>query len=86
MYYIYANLYNLNALRKIRYTIILYGIINKFKIKKYCRGLNTFHFRPHCGEAGSTDHLVCAYFLAEGINHGITLEKSPVLKYLYYIK
>lgn len=34
IYYIYANLYSLNLLRK-------------------KRNLNTFTFRPHCGEAGS---------------------------------
>ena len=28
------------------------------------RGLNTFDFRPHCGEAGNIDHLACAYLLA----------------------
>ena len=52
----------------------------------HCRGLNTFDFRPHCGEAGSVDHLACAFLVAEGINHGIVLESSPVLKYLYYLK
>ena len=34
IYYIYANLYSLNLLRK-------------------KRNLNTFTFRPHCGEAGN---------------------------------
>lgn len=67
IYYIYANLYSLNALRKER-------------------GLNTFMFRPHCGEAGNIDHLATAFLMADGINHGIQLNKSPVLTYLYYLK
>jgi len=66
-YYIWANIYNLNYLRKIR-------------------GLNSFAFRPHAGEAGSSEHLMAAYLLADGINHGIKLEKAPVLQYLYYLK
>lgn len=39
--------------------------------------MSTFEFRPHCGEAGSPDHLVAAYLLSEKINHGIVLRKSP---------
>jgi AMP deaminase len=66
-YYIYANLYSLNALRQ-------------------SRGLNTFKFRPHCGEAGDIDHLATAYLISDGINHGLELNKSPVLTYLYYLK
>jgi AMP deaminase len=66
-YYIYANLYNINNLRK-------------------ARNLNTFAFRPHCGEAGSIDHLATAYLTAHSINHGIELQNSPVLQYLFYLK
>ena len=32
------------------------------------------------------DHLASAFLVAEGINHGIVLESSPVLTYLYYLK
>ena len=46
-YYLYANIYNLNVLRKER-------------------GLNTFTFRPHCGESGSIDHLATAFMTSEG--------------------
>ncbi|CAD8175933.1 unnamed protein product [Paramecium pentaurelia] len=67
IYYIYANLYTLNALRQ-------------------QRGLNTFKFRPHCGEAGNVDHLATAYLVSDGINHGLELQKSPVLQYLFYLK
>lgn len=39
------------------------------------RGLNTFQFRPHCGEAGAVTHLVTAYMVAENISHGLLLRK-----------
>jgi AMP deaminase len=35
------------------------------------KGLNPFAFRPHCGEAGVSDHLAVAFLTAHGINHGI---------------
>lgn len=50
------------------------------------RGLNTFRFRPHCGEAGNIDHLATAYLVADGINHGVELIKSPLLTYIFYLK
>lgn len=49
------------------------------------RGMCTFQFRPHCGEAGDIDHLVSAYLLSHQINHGITLRKNAALNYLYYL-
>ena len=49
------------------------------------RGLNTFAYRPHCGEAGSNDHLATSYLLAHSINHGLKLSKIPVLQYLFYL-
>jgi adenosine deaminase len=39
------------------------------------RGLNTFQFRPHCGESGAVTHLVTAYMVAENISHGLLLRK-----------
>lgn len=39
------------------------------------RGLNTFVMRPHCGEAGPVQHLVCGFMLAENISHGLLLRK-----------
>ncbi len=50
-----------------------------------CRGLCTFKFRPHCGEAGEMDNLISAYLLADQINHGILLRKNAALQYLYYL-
>ena len=42
--------------------------------------------RPHCGEAGDTDHLTSAFLLAHSISHGILLRKVPALQYLFYLK
>lgn len=47
--------------------------------------MNTFVLRPHCGEAGPVQHLVCGYMLSENISHGLLLRKVPVLQYLYYL-
>jgi AMP deaminase len=49
------------------------------------RGLCTFQFRPHCGEAGDMDHLLSTYMVAHQINHGILLRKNAALQYLYYL-
>ncbi|XP_038261446.1 AMP deaminase 3 [Dermochelys coriacea] len=49
------------------------------------RGMSTFLFRPHCGEAGSITHLVSAFLTSDNISHGLLLKKSPVLQYLYYL-
>ncbi|KAG0241618.1 AMP deaminase [Actinomortierella wolfii] len=49
------------------------------------RGFNTFVLRPHCGEAGDTDHLTSAFLTSFGISHGILLRKVPALQYLYYL-
>eukprot|EP01128_Nolandella_sp_AFSM9_P012338 TRINITY_DN9181_c0_g1_i1.p1 TRINITY_DN9181_c0_g1~~TRINITY_DN9181_c0_g1_i1.p1 ORF type:complete len:1292 (-),score=311.78 TRINITY_DN9181_c0_g1_i1:89-3964(-) len=67
MYYFYANICQLNALRQER-------------------GMNTFSYRPHCGESGSVTHLVSAYLTSNAINHGIQLSHSTPLQYLYYLK
>lgn len=39
------------------------------------RGMSTFLFRPHCGEAGSITHLVSAFLTADNISHGLLLKK-----------
>ncbi|KAG0372651.1 AMP deaminase [Mortierella sp. AD032] len=68
-YYIYYMFANMTSL-------------NCFRQK---RRFNTFVFRPHCGEAGDTDHLTSAFLTAFGISHGILLRKVPALQYLYYL-
>jgi len=65
-YFVYANLYTLNQLRR-------------------TKGLSTFCFRPHAGEAGDLNHLHITFLTARGINHGINLRKTPSLTYLYYL-
>jgi AMP deaminase len=69
VYYIYYTHANLQILNNLRRE----------------RKMNTFNFRPHCGEAGSVNHLVAAFMLAENINHGLVLRKVPVLQYLFYL-
>ena len=48
------------------------------------KGLNTFKFKPHCGESGPRHHLATSYLLAESINHGWRLDLEPAMQYLYY--
>lgn len=64
----------------------LWANIHTLNQLRKARGLNSFAFRPHSGEAGSYEHLMGTYLLADGINHGIRLTKAPVLEYLYYLK
>lgn len=49
------------------------------------RGFNTFLLRPHCGEAGDTDHLAAALLCCHSISHGITLRKVPIFQYVFYL-
>ncbi|VEN63673.1 unnamed protein product [Callosobruchus maculatus] len=58
------------------------AVLNNFRKDK---GLQPFVLRPHCGEAGPVQHLVCGYMLSENISHGLLLRKVPVLQYLYYL-
>uniref|UniRef100_A0A6B2E6W9 AMP deaminase n=1 Tax=Phlebotomus kandelakii TaxID=1109342 RepID=A0A6B2E6W9_9DIPT len=57
-------------------------VLNHFRKE---RGMNTLVLRPHCGEAGPVQHLVCGFMMAENISHGLLLRKVPVLQYLYYL-
>ncbi|CAO3587024.1 unnamed protein product [Absidia cylindrospora] len=56
--------------------------LNNWRVE---RGFNTFALRPHCGEAGDTEHLTAAFLTSFGISHGILLRKVPALQYLYYL-
>lgn len=49
------------------------------------RRFNTFVLRPHCGEAGDTDHLAATFLTSHSISHGIQLRKTPFLQYLFYL-
>ena len=64
------------------YTYANMTVLNQFRRSQ---NLNTFVFRPHCGEAGPVQHLICGYLLCENISHGLLLRKVPVLQYLYYL-
>lgn len=50
------------------------------------RGFNTFVLRPHCGEAGDTDHLAAALLCCHSISHGLLLRKVPLLQYIFYLE
>ncbi|KAK0083900.1 hypothetical protein PV325_007963 [Microctonus aethiopoides] len=64
------------------YTYANMTVLNHFRAEQ---GFNTFVLRPHCGEAGPIQHLVCGFMMAENISHGLLLRKVPVLQYLYYL-
>jgi AMP deaminase len=63
----------------------LYANITSLNVWRQKRGFNTFLLRPHCGEAGDTDHLAAALLCCHSISHGITLRKVPMLQYLFYL-
>jgi len=70
----------------IYYMYYMYANICKLNRLREERGMNTFSFRPHCGEAGNFDHLASSFLVANSINHGIVLKQAPVLQYIYYLK
>jgi AMP deaminase len=49
------------------------------------RGFNTFLLRPHCGEAGDSEHLAVATLCSHSISHGLLLRKVPLLQYIFYL-
>ncbi|KAK3995391.1 hypothetical protein QBC44DRAFT_25057 [Cladorrhinum sp. PSN332] len=49
------------------------------------RGFNTFLLRPHCGEAGDSEHLAAAALCCHSISHGLLLRKVPLLQYIFYL-
>ncbi|KAI1806466.1 AMP deaminase [Daldinia bambusicola] len=50
------------------------------------RGFNTFLLRPHCGEAGDSEHLAVAVLCSHSISHGLLLRKVPLLQYIFYLE
>ncbi|ORC85456.1 putative adenosine monophosphate deaminase [Trypanosoma theileri] len=56
--------------------------LNEFRRR---RNFSTFTFRPSCGEAGSVDHLIGGFLLANAINYGVTLADDVALQYLFYL-
>ena len=49
------------------------------------RGMSTFAYRPHCGEAGEIGNTFACYLVAQHINHGLMLRKNSSIHYLYYL-
>lgn len=68
------------------YAYYMYANIRALNEFMILRNMRPMAFRPHCGEVGNVNHLAAMFLLADGINHGINLRKSPVLLYLYYLK
>uniref|UniRef100_A0A8C9I8E0 AMP deaminase n=1 Tax=Piliocolobus tephrosceles TaxID=591936 RepID=A0A8C9I8E0_9PRIM len=67
------------------YAYYMYANIMVLNSLRKERGMNTFLFRPHCGEAGALTHLMTAFMTADNISHGLNLKKSPVLQYLFFL-
>ena len=63
----------------------IYANLTALNHLRRSKGLNTFAYRPHCGETGRNDHLGTGYLLAHSISHGLGLSKITVLQYLFYI-
>ena len=80
IYYTYANISILNQLRAERYWYHQFSKI--LHLPRLFRGLNTFNFRPHCGEAGAVQHLVATFMMCESISHGLLLRKVDWLFFL----
>ncbi|KAL2159280.1 hypothetical protein VTH06DRAFT_2715 [Thermothelomyces fergusii] len=57
--------------------------LNRFRKQ---RGFNTFVLRPHCGEAGDSEHLAVAALCCHSISHGLLLRKVPLLQYVFYLE
>lgn len=64
----------------------LFANIASLNVWRKARGFNTFLLRPHCGEAGDTDHLAAAVLCCHSISHGLLLRKVPFLQYIFYLE
>ena len=64
----------------------LFANIASLNVWRKQRCLNTFLLRPHCGEAGDTDHLAAAVLCCHSISHGLLLRKVPLLQYIFYLE
>nr|POF26382.1 amp deaminase [Quercus suber] len=64
----------------------LFANIASLNVWRKQRGFNTFVLRPHCGEAGDTEHLAAALLCCHSISHGLLLRKVPLLQYIFYLE
>ncbi|XP_060057819.1 AMP deaminase 1 isoform X3 [Erinaceus europaeus] len=62
------------------YAYYMYANIVVLNSLRKERGMNTFLFRPHCGEAGALTHLMTAFMIADNISHGLNLKKEPLME------
>ncbi|KAL3087548.1 hypothetical protein niasHT_024941 [Heterodera trifolii] len=67
------------------YLFYMYANLTALNAFRTIRKLNTFALKPHCGEAGSLNHLSTSFLTSESIAHGLMLRKVPVLHYLFYL-
>ncbi|KAI5689009.1 Adenosine [Leishmania braziliensis] len=67
------------------YLYHLYANLRSLNHFRQRRRFSIFSFRPSCGEAGSVDHLIGGFLLAQGINYGVRLADSAPLQYLFYL-
>lgn len=63
----------------------LFANVASLNVWRKQRGFNTFLLRPHCGEAGDTDHLAASVLCCHSISHGLMLRKVPLLQYIFYL-
>jgi AMP deaminase len=64
----------------------LFANMTSLNVWRKQRGFNTFLLRPHCGEAGDSDHLAAAVLCCHSISHGLLLRKVPLLQYIFYLE
>ncbi|KAM7184164.1 hypothetical protein V8F20_012336 [Naviculisporaceae sp. PSN 640] len=64
----------------------LYANLTSLNAWRKQRGFNTFLLRPHCGEAGDSEHLAIAALCCHSISHGLLLRKVPILQYFFYLE
>lgn len=64
----------------------IFANMSSLNVWRKQRGFNTFVLRPHCGEAGDTDHLAAAVLCCHSISHGLLLRKVPLLQYIFYLE
>ncbi|KAI1495467.1 AMP deaminase [Biscogniauxia marginata] len=64
----------------------LFANITSLNFWRRQRGFNTFLLRPHCGEAGDSEHLAVAVLCSHSISHGLLLRKVPLLQYIFYLE
>jgi AMP deaminase len=64
----------------------LFANLTSLNHMRKLQGFNTFVLRPHCGEAGDSEHLAVAALCCHSISHGLLLRKVPLLQYIFYLE